>query len=207
VVVPYEDLLLWESQDRDDYAVRSSREILDLSVSTLLNGVDIQGVRRKEKVMTEQSQAARLFYSYSHRDEDLRNELETHLKLLQRQGLIETWNDRKIEAGDDWKRRIDENLERADIILLLVSADFIASDYCYEKEMNRALEREKNGEARVIPVIVRDVNWKSAPFAKLQALPKNGKAVTKWRPKDTAWRNVSEGIEKAAEQIRKKTGR
>jgi internalin A len=152
--------------------------------------------------MGEQTQAVRLFYSYAHKDESLRNELETHLKLLQRQGRIESWHDRDIEAGDEWKRKIDDNLERADIILLLVSADFIASDYCYEKEMTRALERHEKNEARVIPVIVRDVNWRNAPFAKLQALPKDGLAVTKWPDKDSAWRNVSEGIEKVVSQMR-----
>ncbi len=124
--------------------------------------------------MDESRQAVRLFYSYSHKDETLRNELETHLKLLQRQGLIETWHDRQIEAGDEWKQKIDENLERADIILLLISSDFIASDYCYDKEMGRAMERHSQKEARVIPVIVRDVNWRIAPFAELQALPKDG---------------------------------
>jgi internalin A len=95
-------------------------------------------------------------------------------------------------------------LERADIILLLVSADFIASDYCYEKEMGRALERHAQGEARVIPAIVRDVNWRIAPFAKLQALPKDGRAVTLWEDRDSAWRNVSEGIERVVEEMRKK---
>jgi len=73
--------------------------------------------------------------------------------------------------------------------------------------MQRALEREKNGEARVIPVIVRDVNWSKAPFAHLQALPKDGLAVTKWPDKDSAWRNVSEGIERVVEEMRKKSGR
>jgi internalin A len=95
------------------------------------------------------------------------------------------------------------DLERADIILLLVSADFIASDYCYEKELTRALERHEKGEALVIPVLVRDVNWRIAPFAKLQALPKDGRAVTRWRDRDAAWRNVSEGIERVVEEIRK----
>jgi internalin A len=85
-----------------------------------------------------------------------------------------------------------------------VSADFIASDYCYEIEMKRALERHENSEARVIPVIVRDCNWRIASFAKLQALPKDGKAVKKWPDKDSAWRNVAEGIERVVEEIRKK---
>jgi internalin A len=177
---------------------------MELDVQELLNGVDLEGARRKERKPEALTGAVRLFYSYSHKDESLRNELETHLKLLQRVGLIEAWHDRKIEAGDDWKKEIDKNLEDADIILLLVSADFIASDYCYEKEMKRALERHEKKEARVIPVIVRDVNWKIAQFAKLQPLPKDGKAVTTWPDRDTAWRNVSEGIEKVVEEIRKR---
>ena len=158
---------------------------------------------RQERPMDDQKQPVRLFYSYSRKDERLRNELEIHLKLLQRQGLIEPWHDRKIEAGDEWKHKIDENLEHAEIILLLVSADFIASDYCYEEEMKRALERHEQKEARLVPIILRDVNWKIAPFEKLQALPKDGRPVTKWRPRDSAWRNVSEGIERVVAEMRK----
>ena len=178
-------------------------QVIELDVHELLNGVDLEGTRKKETRMDERSEALRLFYSYSHKDESLRNELETHLKILQRLGLIETWHDRKIEAGEEWKQKIDENLERADIILLLVSSDFIASDYCYEKEMKRALGRHENKEARVIPVILRDVNWRIAEFAKLQALPKDGLAVTKWTDKDSAWRNVSEGIQSVVEEMNK----
>jgi internalin A len=128
------------------------------------------------------------------------------LKLLQRQGLIEPWQDRMIGAGEDWKDKIDDNLERADIILLLVSADFIASDYCWEKEMRRAMERQEAGEAQVIPVIVRNVDWTGALFAKLQALPRDGKAVAIWTDKDTAWRDVAEGIKSAVHVQRKKRG-
>jgi internalin A len=175
-------------------------------VHELLNGVDFGETRKKEKVMNIERQSIRLFYSYSHKDEKLRDELEIHLKLLQRQGLIDTWHDRKIEAGDEWKQQIDDNLERADIILLLISANFIASDYCYKKEMKRALERHEKAEAHVIPVIVRDTNWRIAPFSKLQALPKDGKAVTSWTKKDSAWRNVSEGIQRVAEEMRQKMG-
>jgi internalin A len=145
----------------------------------------------------------RLFYSYSHKDELLRNELETHLKILQRQNVIESWHDRLIDAGDEWKSKIDENLKRADIVLLLVSADFIASDYCYDREMKIALQRHEEKKASVVPIIVRDCNWRIAPFAKLQALPKDGKAVTLWPDKDSAWRNVSESIQSLAEKIRK----
>ena len=100
-----------------------------------------------------------LFCCYCHKDENLRNQLEIQLRLLQRQGVISSWHDRLIGAGQEWKAHISRNLEQADIILLLVSADFIASDYCYDIEMTRALERHRAGTARVIPVIVRDVNW------------------------------------------------
>jgi internalin A len=207
-VVAYKKLSVLEQGGVPNFPEVIGSEVIDLSVQELLDGVDLEGTRRKERTkMSEHKQAARLFYSYSHKDESLRNELETHLKLLQRQGMIESWHDRDIEAGDEWKRKIDDNLEQADIILLLVSADFIASDYCYEKEMLRALERHEKKEARVIPVIVRDVNWHSAPFAKLQALPKDALAVTKWADKDSAWRNVSEGIEKVTAGMRRHHGR
>jgi internalin A len=199
VVVPYQNLLVMEKSGIRTFPVVVDDRVIEVDVHTLLNGVELEGTRHREK-----TQAVRLFYSYSHKDEALRNKLETHLKLLERQGLLEPWHDRKIEAGKEWKQKIDDNLERADIILLLVSADFIASDYCYEKELKRALERHEKGEARVVPVIVRDVNWRSASFARLQALPKDGRAVTLWEDRDSAWRNVSEGIERVVEEIRKR---
>ena len=207
LAVPYKKLRVLEQNGIRQFNEVLGDKLIELNVQKMLSGVDLATSRRRERIMGEPGQAVQLFYSYSHKDESLRNELETHLKLLQRQGLIETWHDRKIEAGDEWKQRIDENLERAEVILLLISADFIASDYCYEKEMNRALERQERGEARVIPIIVRDVNWRIAPFSKLQALPKDGLAVTLWPSKDSAWRNVSEGIERVAEEMIKKLPR
>ena len=201
-VVAYKKLLVMEQGGVTNFPEVIGNDVISLSVQELLDGVDLEGTRRTEHEMGEQAPAARLFYSYSHKDENLRNELKTHLKLLQRQGMIEPWHDRDIDAGDEWKRKIDENLERADIILLLVSADFIASDYCYEIEMRRALQRSERNQARVIPVIVRDVNWRNAPFAELQVLPKDGLAVSKWRDRDSAWRNVTEEIEKIVKEMR-----
>src|SRR5262245_50373765 len=98
-------------------------------------------------------QPIKIFYSYSHKDEGLRNELEKHLSVLKRSGVIAGWHDRKIVRGAEWSSEIDEHLETADIILLLVSSDFIASDYCYEIEMKRAMERHALRTARVIPII------------------------------------------------------
>lgn len=142
--------------------------------------------------------AKRLFYSYSSRDEVFRKQLDTHLAGLRRQGVIEPWSFRKILAGSEWKSEIDENLEAAHIVLLLVSADFLASDYCYEIEMKYALEKHERKEAVVIPVILRDCDWEHTEFAKLQAVPTNAKPVNRHRPRDTAWKDVVVKIRDAA---------
>jgi hypothetical protein len=144
-----------------------------------------------------------LFYAYSHKDETLRDKLATHLSILQRNGIISGWHDRKIPAGMQWSARIDERLNAADIILLLVSADFIASNYCYDKEMMRAIERHERGEACVIPVILRPCEWEGALFGKLQGLPRDMKPVTSWASRDEAFKNVVVGIRKVAEELQR----
>jgi hypothetical protein len=142
----------------------------------------------------------KLFYSYSSADEVLRTELEKHLTLLKREGVIETWSFRNIDAGTEWKKSIDSNLESATIVLLLISADFIASDYCWDIEMKRALERHESGDALVVPVILKPCDWKTAPFAKLQGLPEDARPVTNWRPRDRAWTNVVAGLRRVIQQ-------
>lgn len=138
-----------------------------------------------------------LFYSYSHKDERLRDQLESHLTQLRRDGIIVGWHDRRISAGREWEGQIDTNLNTAHIILLLISADFIASDYCYDIEMKRALDRQTAKSARVIPVILRACDWMSAPFGKLQALPKDALPVTSWSNADEAFTDVAKGIRAA----------
>jgi hypothetical protein len=146
--------------------------------------------------------AVEIFYSYSHRDEDLREELEKQLSLLKKRGLIRTWHDRKIEPGTEWDRTISNRLNSADIILLLISADFLSSDYCYDIEMTRAMERHEAREARVIPIILRHVdNWQAAPFGKLQALPKGGKPVKSWTDRDEAFADIARGIRSTIEAL------
>lgn len=144
---------------------------------------------------------AKLFFSYSHRDEALRDELEKHLSTLRRQGFIEPWHDRRIGAGKEFAHEIDHNLETADVILLLVSSDFLASDYCYDIEMKRAMERHAAGEARVIPVILRPCDWHDAPFGKLLATPPDGKAVTRFPTLDDAFVLVVADIKQALRQM------
>ncbi len=154
---------------------------------------------------TETSVADKIsvFYSYSHVDEELRDQMEKHLAVLKREGFIDQWHDRRIEAGEEWGPSIDENLEGAHIILLLVSSDFLASNYCYDIEMKRALERQELGEARVIPIVLRSCDWSLAPFAKLQALPKDAMAVTSWPNQDEAFTDVAKGIRKVVETLRR----
>lgn len=141
-----------------------------------------------------------VFFSYSHKDESLRDELEAHLATLMRSGVIRSWHHRKIDAGDDAQAAIDEHLEAAHVILLLVSADFLASDYCHELEVKRALARRRAGEAEVIPIILRECVWQEAPFAALAALPRNGRAVTSWEVRDEAWKDIILGLKAALQR-------
>lgn len=139
---------------------------------------------------------ATLFFSYSHRDEALRNELEVHLSVLKRQGILETWHDRRIIAGEEVDRAIHQRLEEADIILLLVSPDYLASDYCCDIEMKRALEKHERNEACVIPVILRPCDWTHAPFGKLLVMPTDGKPISKFASQDDAFLELVTAIRK-----------
>lgn len=140
-----------------------------------------------------------VFFSYSHKDEALRDELETHLAMLKRQGVIDTWHDRRITTGSEVDSTINEEINDAEAILLLVSPDFLASAYCYDVEMSRAMKRHAAGEAIVIPVILRPCDWHRAPFGKLLATPKDGKPVTKWPSLDDAFLDVTQAIRRAVE--------
>ena len=142
-----------------------------------------------------------VFCSYSHRDARLRDKLEEHLSNLKRQGKISVWHDRDITGGEEWAGKIEEHLNTADIILLLVSASFMASDYCNSVEMRRALERHALEEARVIPVILRPVDWQSSPIGKLQALPTDGRAVSNWKDREEAFMNIAQGIRKVVQEM------
>lgn len=152
-------------------------------------------------VPTKPGPAIEVFFSYSHKDEKLRDELEKHLTILKRQGMISGWHDRKITAGKEWEGQIDAHLNTAGLILLLISADFLFSNYCYDVEMNRAMERHEAKEARVIPVILRACSWRGSPFGKLQALPPNGKPVRSWKSRDEAFYAVAKGIEEAVAEM------
>jgi hypothetical protein len=138
-----------------------------------------------------------VFVSYAHADDRLRKKLGKHLKPLENEGLIAAWHDRMIGAGSEWAGTIDAHLEQSRVILLLISSDFIDSRYCYDIEMKRALERHDKREALVIPVLLRPVLLEGSPFAKLQALPADARAVTEWPSVDAACRDVATGLRDA----------
>jgi tetratricopeptide (TPR) repeat protein len=144
----------------------------------------------------------RVFISYSHKDDALRAALEEHLAPLVRTGVIVLWQDHQIAPGQEWETKISAALEASELVLLLVSKAFFASDYCYQREMTRAIERHEAGSARVLPIIIEPCLWKAAPFAKLKVLPKDGRAVTKWRNRNSAWENVAEGLDQAIAELR-----
>lgn len=150
--------------------------------------------------------AVELFFCYAHEDEAELTKLKTYLSPFQRQGLIDAWHDRDINAGTEWAPEILKHLNAAQIILLLVSPDFINSDYCYDIEMKQAMARYERGEALVIPIILRPVHWQGTPFGKLQALPRDGKAAigSYWNYVDEAFFNIAEGVRKAAVEWPKK---
>ena len=137
-----------------------------------------------------------VFFSYSHEDEELRDELAKQLSILKHQKVITSWHDRRIRPGEEWSRKIAENLETAELILLLVSTDFLASDYIRNVELPHALSRHQENTARVVPIILRNCLWKQSEFAQLQVLPTDGHPIIsdQWHNRDEAWLDVAEGI-------------
>ena len=144
-----------------------------------------------------------LLICYAQEDEFVVKELLIHLGALKRQGFFDVWHDREIIGGTEWAQEKDKHLNSAQIVVLLISQYFLASNYCYLVEMQQAIERHNRGEARVIPVILRPVYYQKAPFAKLQPLPMNKKPIlsSSWHSLDEALFDVAEGIRKAAEEL------
>jgi len=144
---------------------------------------------------------AKLVFSYSHVDEALRDELEKHLMPLKRRRLISTWHDRRITAGAELHGEIGQHFEDADIILLLISPDFINSDYCYDVEVKHALKRHNKGEARVVPVILKTCDWHDLPFGKLMATPEDGYPISKFTHVDDGFYQVAQAIKSILKEL------
>src|SRR5947209_2709003 len=192
----------WDTHDLEEYADQIHEVSFEVAIeqdipahSSVLNKAD------STRAPIQSSRAIEIFCSYAHKDEKLRDELERHLSPLRREGKIKSWFDRMIEAGEEWKGKIDEHLNSANVILLLISSDFVHSDYCYDIEMARALERQGRGEARVIPIILRPCAWERTQFAHLQALPAGAKPVTSWPNQDEALLSAAQGIGKVVDEL------
>ena len=151
-------------------------------------------------------QEIKLFYCYARKDKPLRDELEIHLSWLKRRYQLTNWHDHEILPGEEWEQAIDENLNTAHLILLLISPDFMASDYCFSKEMRRALERHTEGTCRVIPIILRPTYWEDAPFSSIQLLPTNAKPITSWPNPDEAFQDVVTEISRTIKDLLKEDG-
>lgn len=131
-----------------------------------------------------------IFLLYSHKDEKLKDHFLKHMAILRRTQLALVWHDRDIEGGEEIHTRVYAHLASAKIILMLISASFIASDYCYGEKMQEAMKRHEQGTAKVVPIIIKPVDWEGTPFDKLQALPRNRKPVSTWTNEDEAWLEV-----------------
>lgn len=142
----------------------------------------------------------KLFYCYAREDKSLCNELDKHLSWLKQRYRLTIWHDSKILPGEEWEQSIDTNLNNANLILLLISPDFMASEYC-SKEMQRALEQSKARTCRVISILLRPCYWKDAPFSSLQLLPTDAKPVTRWTDRDEAFENVVTEISRTIEDL------
>ncbi len=211
VVVPYRDLEVLESNDADaKWQQVIDRNVVVLPVRDLLNGVDLgprsprlgdDGLARLGRGSSGEEPLL-VFYRYAHVDSRHRLSLKKHLSPLRRLKLITDWYDHDIDPGDEWAEEISQKLNEADIVLLLISADFVDSNYCYETELAEAMKKHEAGTAEVIPIIVRPTNaWTNLPFGKLNALPEMGKPISKWPTQDEGWTNVAAGVERVARQL------
>lgn len=184
----------WDSKLITKYSIVDNTGVWSSSIKAA--NFDIEGKIGLKKLTVE------TFISYSPKDEDLRKELDDHLSNLKRQGKIFVWYDEAIEPGAERKVEIKKRLESAHLILLLISSGFMASNSCYQEQMQQALERYEAGTAQVIPIILKPVDWENAPFSKLEMLPKNGRAITSWNIRDEAFLDVVEGIQRSVESLR-----
>ncbi|MFN7926990.1 MAG: TIR domain-containing protein [Blastocatellia bacterium] len=185
----YTDVL---TRNRDSF-VASARKIVGQA-----------DLRQTDQTVTARgtvSSPLRVFVSYAHKDGPLVEELSNHLKLLEREGVIQSWIDKMIPAGNNWTRKIETYLAEADIVLLLISPDYLASDYTYSVELPAALKKNETHKAITIPILLRPTAWQNSPLSSLQAAPANGMPITKWENRDEAWLAVMENIRAAASQL------
>lgn len=185
-------------KDRIKPTIECPKSTLDITVRQLLDGV-FPDEHPSQEGKKSGGRPKKIFFSYSKYDRELLKQLLNHLSALRLNEKIQPWNDADILPGEDWDNKIRRELDEADIIVLLVSADFLATPYIQSVEIKTAMTRHEQGEVVVIPVILRACSWQSMPFGKLSGLPFKAQPVTAWPDRDSAWLAVVEGIEKTIE--------
>lgn len=155
-----------------------------------------------ERVQRQKEQPINIFISHSHADAEFAESLEKHLSILKRQNIIDVWHDRSIDCAEEWQQKLDAHLNSSQIILLLISPDFLASDYCYEIELRHALERNDSGKAIVIPIILRPCAWENSPIAKLQVLPRDAIPITQSSNLDESFLQITKDLMPIIQRIK-----
>lgn len=218
VLVSYAELLVYEAAGDDEYKIASGRAVfpsrstqpvvVKLSVKKLLDGVDLPGaprVRRRGIVIVDRI-TPNLFISYSHKDDLFRDELRGALTAYERKGELRLWDDTRIEPGQKWEPEILVNLERADIIVLLLSNDFIRSDYCMQKEWEIAKRRDDAGKCSIVPIVVRACPFNKLDVGQIQAIQPGGKSIKQHRDRDAAWLEVTKQLDRVIARLKKRRG-
>jgi internalin A len=210
VLVPYNDLLAYEASGDDEYKIIVDGQLVKQSVAALLDGVDLPGVRRLadrlipfDREYTEHRDSLSLFISYSHKDDRFRDELRGALTPYERKGEIKSWDDTEIIPGQKWEPELLAKLADADIIVLLLSNDFIASDYCYEKEMDVARKRDAVGECAIVPIVVRACKFEKLELGQIQAIIPDGKPIKQHKDRDAAWLKVTNKLDRVIANLKK----
>ncbi len=212
VIVPHTELIDYEAAKDDEYKVVIDRKPVKLSVKKLLDGVDLPGALRvahAKSIALElfggkiQGQLS-LFISYSHKDDVFMDQLRGALTVYERKGELEVWEDTRIVPGQKWEAEILGKLERADIIVFLLSNDFIRSDYCMQKEMQRALERDAAGECAIVPIVVRACRFEKLEVGQLQAILPKAKPIKQHKDRDAAWLDVTKQLDRVIAQLKKR---
>ena len=191
----YEYLVEAEKAGEKEVFVKSFKK--RVSITDLLDGVEESAMRDEVEQLP-----VRAFVSYSHKDLEYLKELRTALATLVRLNKLQIWDNRDIDAGDEWEKVIFQQLEESDIVLCLVSADFVASEFCYKKEFSAALDAHRKGEKTIVPIMLRKTDWKDLPLAEIQGTP--GEWITLAKDKDEAWTKVSESLRPALDKAKQR---
>ena len=208
IALSREQLLAFEQAGEAEVPLFVGGNVIRISVKDTLDRFDPVGFRHTPGESIDRERLPKLFISYAHADERYLNYLRMHLKIFNKQQLVSTWYDREIKAGSDWNRAIEEHLRSSDVILLIVSTAFLASDYIDGKELSVAMERSEAGQATAIPIILEECSWQdNDDLARLQAVPKDAKPVRDWSPHSKGWFNAAEGIKAILMDMKKKRAR